>query len=171
MRAFILRAPTHIGNLSAWSYPLSLSLFTLYVHPIPLAILSLPPLCRGLHSTTAIVATAAAAIVSKYHAPINHREHRILYLQTIRERWWRRYSMGAGWGGGSRLPRSKLTRRRLFYFPPQGPSDPTNRWKSSTQFCRTIHLLVEDHNSQWEMCGKCQGCNSFYTNPNVNSVN
>lgn len=39
--------------------------------------------------------------------------------------------------------RSKLTRRRLFYFPPLASA---NRWKSSTQLCRAIrsHSITRD---------------------------
>lgn len=33
------------------------------------------------------VTYTTTAIVSKYHASINHREHRILYLRTIHRRW------------------------------------------------------------------------------------
>lgn len=87
-----------------------------------------------------IVATTAA-IVSKYHVPINHREHRILYLRTIREGWRRRRRR---WRMVGRPVRSKLTRRRLFYFPPPASA---NRWKSSTQLCRAIrrsHSITRD---------------------------
>lgn len=141
-RAFILQA-RHTLVTSQPEATLSLS------PPLPLSlspslsVLSVSHFCRGpllpplpADPTTA---TAAAAIVSKYHAPINHREHRILYLRTIREGWrQRRLSMG-GWGGTGPT-RSKLTRRRLFYFPPQSrrvrPTDGNQARGSVARFIR-----------------------------------
>lgn len=138
-RAFILQARHTLVTSQPRSYPLSFSPSVLSVSHFcrdPL----LPPLPAD--PTTA---ATAAAIVSKYHAPINHREHRILYLRTIREGWWqRRLSMG-GWGGAGPT-RSKLTRRRLFYFPPQSrrvrPTDGNQARGSVARFARP-----DDHNS------------------------
>lgn len=75
--------------------------------PHPLSSLCSPFLPRSsllppLSPAGPTIAATTAAIVSKYHVPINHREHRILYLRTIREGWRRRrwrFSMGGWWDG------------------------------------------------------------------------